>query len=162
MKTDGTQVTETLDCVTDDNLYKIELEASRVLASESDLDDVVLDNLAEIVKITNTAGRKSYINFVENESSKLTGYLGNTSEIVRDPDNNDPGDGEVDDIVSSRETDTNFTETVTFSPPTGLTQREQNVDRTKNISIIIGSVAIIITLAGTGIIYLIKNKKFYK
>lgn len=146
----------------DTQLYSIELEASRILASESDIDDIVLDNLAEIVKITNTVGRKAYINFVENESNKMTGYLGNTTDIVRDPDNDNPDDGEQDDIVSARETDTNFTETVTFSPPTGLTQRNQKVEKTRNTAIVVGGVIVLMLITGTGVVYLIKNKKFYK
>lgn len=134
-----------------DKLYWIDLEASRILASENDLDDVAIDNLAEIVKMTNTVGRKTYIEMTGTTSaSGKTGQIGNTPDVLPDPDS----------VVGNREIDTNYTETVTFSPPTGLSAKEQKAEKvTFTTKVIIG--VIITGFAVGGTIYLIKKKKFY-
>ena len=143
-----------------DKLYIIELNASRVLASQLDVENVVLDNLAEIVKISNTAGRKAYIEFVDTQTGNVitpgpsgpTGYLGNTPDIIKDPD---------EDTVGQKEIDTNFTETVTFSPPTGLSVAEQKA-RTISTTLIAVLVGIVIVAAGGGVAFMIGRKKIYK
>lgn len=132
-----------------DNLYWIELEASRILASENDLDDVAIDNLSEIVKMTNTVGRKTYIEMI-GTTTVSTGQIGNTPDVLPNPDS----------IVGRREIDTNYTETVTFSPPTGLSEKEQKTEKVTFIAkAIIGVMVAGLTVGGT--IYLIKKKKFY-
>ena len=143
-----------------DKLYIIELIASRVLASELDVENVVLDNLTEIVKISNTVGRKAYIEFIDTQTGNIvtpgpsgpTGYLGNTPDIIEDPD---------EDTVGKKEIDTNFTETVTFSPPTGLSVVEQK-QKTISTTVVIVLIIIVIVGSGVGVAYIIERKKFYK
>ena len=142
------------------DMYVIELEASRVLASELDAIDVAIDNLAEIVKITNTSGRKAYIEFIDTSTGNVispgpsgpTGYLGDTPDILEDPD---------ESTVGKKEIDTNFTETVTFSPPTGLSETQQTTRAisTAFVSVMIG---IVVLAAGGSVLYLITKKKIYK
>lgn len=141
-------------------MYVIELAASRVLASELDVENVTLDNLAEIVKITNTVGRKAYIEFIDTSTGNIitpgpsgpTGYLGDTPDILEDPD---------ESTVGKKEIDTNFTETVTFSPPTGLSETQQTTRAisTAFVSVMIG---IVVLAAGGSVLYLITKKKIYK
>ena len=146
--------------IAEDKLYTIQLTASRVLASQLDLEDVVLDNLTEIVKISNTVGRKAYIEFIDTQTGNIitpgpsgpTGYLGNTPDFIQDPD---------DKTVGQKEIDTNFTETVTFSPPTGLTQKQQTA-RTISTTVIVVLIGIVVLAAGGTVAFLIGRKKVYK
>lgn len=142
------------------DMYIIELEASRVLASQLDVENVTLDNLTEIVKITNTVGRKAYIEFIDTSTGNIitpgpsgpTGYLGDTPDILEDPD---------ESTVGKKEIDTNFTETVTFSPPTGLSQTQQ---ATRKVNTVFVSIMVVIIVIATGgsVLYLVTKKKIYK
>ena len=63
--------------------------------------------------------------------------------------------------ICKKEIDTNFTETVTFSPPTGLSVVEQK-QKTVSKAVIIVLNTIVIVAAGGGVAYVIGRKKFYK
>ena len=147
--------------VPEEKLYVIGLQASRVLASELDAENVSFDNLAEIVKVTNTAGRKTYIQFVNTSTGTVvtpgpsgpTGYLGNTPDILQNPD---------DFTVGEKEIDTNYTETVTFSPPTGLPQKEQNIAKAGSAVMTIVKIVSVILVAVGGSYYLFRRKRFYR
>ena len=140
------------------DLYFIDIQASRTLTSEVDLNGINIDNLAEIIKVSNTVGRKVYVS----TSKQASGYIGNTKPQVE----------EIRKVpvsivtVGSRETDTDFTEFVTFSPPTGLSQSDIKVSDTMNKVIdytIIGISSIVIIVGSVYvIIQFIKRKKFYK
>ena len=148
-------------------LYCIDLQASRTLTSEIDIEGIIVDNIAEIIKTTNTAGRKVYVK----ASNNATGYLGNTtgkdatgkSEIETI---HSPGSSKTIVDIAKLETDTDFTEYVTFSPPTGLTEEQSIVkavvEKTTNALLII--IPVIIIIAGTTYvtIQVIRKKKFYK
>lgn len=140
----------------DNDLYFINLQASRTLTSEVDLDGINIDNLAEIVKVSNTVGRKVYVKTSE------TGYIGNTKPEV-EKINKDPK-SIVE--VARAETDTDFTEFVTFSPPTGLSLSEmrhiETMDKITDYVIIAVSSVVIIVGSIYVVIQFIKRKKFYK
>jgi hypothetical protein len=136
-------------------LYIITLQASRTLSSEADLDGVTIDNLAEIVKISNTVGRKAYI---VNSSDSLAGYIGNSTKNI------DKVHGNI--LLAAKESDTDFTEFVTFSPPTGLSQIEViALDRMNNVTkyVAVGILTLIVVLGTSYVgIQFARRKKFYK
>ena len=139
-------------------LYVMDLESSVILSSE--LENIVIDNLAEIVKATNTVGRKVYV-VSSNSTSMSQGYIGNTT---KKPIEQAKLLGLVE--ISKPEIDTDFTEFVTFSPPTGLNS-DQAIIRTLEentinaMLIIIPTLIIIVGLTYVGI-QLKHRKKFYK
>ena len=144
-----------------EKLYNIDLQASRILTSELDLEGVIVDNIAEIIKSTNTAGRKIYVK----ASGNNTGYLGNTT---KDPIEsvNKPGSLTTIVDIAKLELDTDFTEYVTFSPPTGLVGQDATiktiVEKTGDLLLIIIPVVIIIAGMSYVTVQVIKRKKFYK
>ena len=141
-------------------LYSIELQGSKVLTSEMDLDGIVVDNISEIVKATNTAGRKVYVQ----SSNTVTGFLGNTTKDPIESINKGTGKSIVD--ISKLETDTDFTEYVTFSPPTGLNESQALAktvaDKTGMIILVIVPTMVIVVGSGYLVYRFIKRKKFYK
>ena len=152
-----------------EDLYLITLEASRILTSEMDLEGVVIDNLAEIIKVANTAGRKVYVREDEiEEDEKVTGNIGNTTKPpieVNDPNRDDELPKTLVE-VSEPETDTDFTEYITFSPPTGLNPIEaetrKTVEKTTNAMLLIIPTVIIIAGVSYVTIQFVRSKKFYK
>ena len=138
------------------SLYFIDLQASRTLTSEADAEGMAIDNIAEIIKVTNIVGRKVYVE----SSLSNAGYIGNSKievEKVHNPTNN----VSVVTVVGA-EIDTDFTEYVTFSPPTGLTNKEIKAEKTVDTIMII--VAVLIVIAGSTYIGIkvVTRKKFYK
>ena len=91
-------------------------------------DNAEFDNVVEIVKLDNTAGRRDVKTIAGNIAPKL---------------------GEFDQGAEER--DGSATEVITFSPPTGLSQRQQF-----NLQIAIGCI-IGMTILAAGIV-LIKKK----
>ncbi len=105
---------------------------TRTIASEDDANHVAFDNLAEIVKIDNTAGRR---------------------DVTAIPGNADPKEGEFD--VSITERDASATELITLTPPTGI---EAENELTLQILVII---AVGLGIVATGIV-IIKKKVLTK
>lgn len=150
--------TTTYENQLDRDLYFIDLQASRTLTSEVDLDGIHLDNLAEIIKVSNTAGRKVYV------ITSRDGFIGNSKPEV-EKINKYPTPTSIVE-VASKETDTDFTEFVTFSPPTGLSQSQYEMEETMNglLDYVTLTIASIVAISGT--VYIIiqfrKNKRLYK
>ena len=147
------------------HLYTMDLQASKILTSEMDMEGMIIDNIAEIVKVSNTAGRKVYVKV----DSSVTGYLGNTTKAPIESVNDltiPPEERETLVTISRRESDTDFTEYVTFSPPTGLTESQAVVKtivtKAGDILLIVIPVIIIITGMTYVIVQMIRRKKFYK
>ena len=126
------------------NFGIIKLMTSKVLASETDTDNMKYDNTSEIIQYTSQTGRATQM---KTESSPLGQTLGNV-----DPSSSTPPE----------EPDTSFTETITLSPPTGLDKA--NYYFRVYIDYVLISMAIVAVTSGgifTG--RKIKNyKKFYK
>ena len=145
--------------------YVLDLQASRTLTSEVDLNGIAIDNIAEIVKATNAVGRKVYV-YAEGEN---TGYIGNTTKEPIESVNDlaIPAD-ERETLVSiaKAEIDTDFTEYVTFSPPTGLTEQQSLVktvaEKTGDVLLILVPVIIIIAGMSYVTVQFVRRKKFYK
>ncbi len=142
--------------INDDNLYTINLKASKILTSEMDIEGLEIDNLSEIVKITNTVGRKAYVS----TSNDVTGYIGNTTEKISQTHSQPVVTPVVE--LASVETDTDFTEFITFSPPTGLSIKDIKTQRTINILLIIIPSIVIVVGSIYVIVQFARKKKFYK
>lgn len=151
-----------------EKLYTIDLQASKVLTSELDLEGVVIDNLAEIIKVANTAGRKVYVKASNSDTASLpdalkpSGFIGNTTLTGRISaiERKDSTLTLVD--LARPEIDTDFTEYVTFSPPTGLTELQQKQNSAINALLLIIPSLIIIAGVGYVTVQIVKRKKFYK
>ena len=120
----------------------INLTVSRYYSSEEDSSDI--DNIAEMIKIENTVGRRDVRTVAANTSTyKLqegaTGY-DETVDIY---------------TISLDEPDTSATELITLSPPTGLSPQVQLVLQ------IVGAVLIAGVILAVGII-IIKKKVLLK
>lgn len=144
----------------DQYLYTINIQGARTLTSEVDLEGILVDNIAEIVKVSNTAGRKVYVKVSENS----TGLIGNTVPEVSTMKQKGTTKSIVD--IARAEADTDFSEYVTFSPPTGLTEKESIVqtviEKTTNGMLIVIPVMVIVIGASYIIYKVATKKKFYK
>ena len=92
-----------------DKLYtsEIELQVSKVVSAEDQADNLAFDNVAEIVKFENSAGRRMTIAVPGNVEPKR-------GEFIQEVGNGDKKDSYILEIDSSA------TELVTFIPPTGI------------------------------------------
>ncbi len=165
---DATEITNIIENP-EESMYIISLQASRTLTSETDAEGLEIENLAEIVKVANTAGRKVY---VKAGNTGTQSFIGNTTNPNPDEPSTPPDEVDVPMTpltivqISEPETDTDFTEVITFSPPTGLTQLQithnNEVNRQINTLLIVIPSLIIVA----GVIYVIiqfaRRKKFYK
>ena len=75
----------------------IKLKITRTVSAQDDAKNLAFDNLAEIVKVENTAGRR---------------------DVIAIPGNANPHLGEFE--IALQERDSSATELVTFTPPTGI------------------------------------------
>ena len=84
----------------DDSRGTIFLEVSKVIASETESDDMQFENIAEVIQFTTQTGRRTnYATTIGNANTSLPG-------------------GEFEE--AKKEPDTSATEVVTLIPPTGL------------------------------------------
>ena len=87
-----------LEAKADDSRGTIFLEVSKVIASETESDDMQFENFAEVIQFTTQTGRRTnYATTIGNANASL---------------------GEFEE--STKEPDTSATEVVTLIPPTGL------------------------------------------
>lgn len=115
------------------------LNVSRFFSSELDANDI--DNLAEIIKVENTAGRRDYRNIAGNANPYELDDSGNPLGIYA--------------VAQGKEKDASATEVITLSPPTGLDATES---RTTQLIIV---VLISVTLVAVAIV-IIKKKVLVK
>ena len=127
-----------------DNYGIITLLTSKVLASETDTDNMRYDNTSEVIQYTSQTGRATQM---KSGIKPLGQTLGNV-----DPSSNDLPD----------EPDSSFTETITLTPPTGLDRANYYIRVYMDYAIVIIAV-ILLTSSGIFVGRKIKNyKKFYK
>jgi hypothetical protein len=139
---------EEINTLISNNIYEFEFQGSRTLTSEVDSNGLEITNFAEIVKVTNSVGRKLNVSASNNTDKVST--IGDSCKIG----------GDI--ISASSELDTDFTEYITFSPPTGLSQSEIIINNGTHIAIIILPVCAIIIGIAIIVIQFNKRKKFYK
>ena len=134
----------------------ISLELSKVLAQENDTKNMSYENLAEIIQFTTLTGRRT--NFATT--------IGNAN--LSNIKNEELKNGSAEFVNSMYETDTAATETVTFTPPTGLMKNRRvildTVETAKtgiSYTLIISSI-VIVTLIVIQVIKVMIKKKRYK
>lgn len=121
----------------------IKLVTSKVLASETDTENMKYDNTSEIIQYTSQTGR----------ATQMKAY----SDIGQTVGNVDPSNPNT-----PNERDSSFTETVTLMPPTGLDKANYYIRVYMDYAIIVIAI-VIFTLSGLFVGTKIKNhKKFYK
>jgi hypothetical protein len=143
---------EEINTLISNNIYEFEFQGSRTLTSEVDSNGLEITNFAEIVKVTNSVGRKLNVSASNNTDKVST--IGDSSASISKIG------GDI--ISASSELDTDFTEYITFSPPTGLSQSEIIINNGTHIAIIILPVCAIIIGIAIIVIQFNKRKKFYK
>lgn len=156
-----------------DTSAKIKITATRTISPEStaeEREDLTFENLAEILQFSNEAGRRDEFATVgdaqvwEGAWKASTGYTpqgGTTGDTDGSTDNND----EETKTKTKERYDTDTTEMVLLSPPTGLSQRELvelGTVKTQNNILLIS--VLTLTMLGTIIVVIkISNRtKFYR
>ncbi len=113
---------------------QVTLFISRYFASESDANDI--DNIAEIIKVENTVGRRD-----------VKSIAGNVNPFALDETGTPLGEY----LVAKAEPDSSATELITLSPPTGIDSTE---NRTAQLVFVILIAAVILAVG----IFVIKKK----
>lgn len=121
------------------NSTSINLKATRTVSAQDDADQLQFDNIAEIVKIENSVGRRDMLTVTGNANPAGIMYT-------------DPTTGNEENLglfaAAHAERDSSATEVVTFAPPTGI---KAEVPLTMQV-LLISLVALAILAAGVVII----------
>lgn len=123
----------------DNYIATMELTVSKYVGSDSD--DLSIDNISEIIKYNNQVGRRDEL--------AVTGNANPAEVLNKDTAN---ADGTINSGMSER--DTSVTETITMSPPTGISIIQWR------IQLVFATIAGLVIIAG-GIIF-IKKKVLVK
>lgn len=155
-----------------DTSAKIKITATRTISPEStaeEREDLTFENLAEILQFSNEAGRRDEFATVgdaqvwEGAWKASTGYTPQGGEPTGDTD------GGTDNNETKTKTkeryDTDTTEMVLLSPPTGLSQRELvelGTVKTQNNILLISVLTLTMTATIIIVIKISNRKKFYR
>lgn len=168
-----------------DTSAKIRITATRTISPEStadERDDLTFENLAEILQFSNEAGRRDEFATVGDAqvwegawqaSTGMTpqggdpevGSFGN-EESGQYNNNNQTSNNEAKTVTRTKERyDTDTTEMVLLSPPTGLSQRELvelGTVKTQNNILLISALTLTMTATIIIVIKISNRKKFYR
>ena len=168
-----------------DTSAKIRITATRTISPEStadERDDLTFENLAEILQFSNEAGRRDEFATVGDAqvwegawqaSTGMTpqggdpevGSFGN-EESGQYNNNNQTSNNEAKTVTRTKERyDTDTTEMVLLSPPTGLSQRELvelGTVKTQNNILLISVLTLTMTATIIIVIKISNRKKFYR
>lgn len=170
-----------------DTSAKIKITATRTISPEStadERDDLTFENLAEILQFSNEAGRRDEFATVGDAqvwegawqaSTGMTpqgrdpevGSFGNEeSGQYNNNNNNQTSNNEAKTVTRTKERyDTDTTEMVLLSPPTGLSQRELvelGTVKTQNNILLISVLTLTMTATIIIVIKISNRKKFYR
>ncbi len=144
------------------SIAEIVLPVSKVLATETDMNNMQYENIAEVVQFTLLTGRRT--NFDTTIGNADIHYV--DGEFEAQGKDYDPI-GSIEFVTASLESDTSSTETITLTPPTGLMRNRrvirEAVDTTTNvieITVIAIAVVIIILIITKVTIVKIKKKRY--
>ena len=168
-----------------DTSAKIKITATRTISPEStadERDDLTFENLAEILQFSNEAGRRDEFATVgdaqvwEGAWQASTGMTPQGGDPGRESfgdeesgqykDNNQTKNNEAKKVTRTKERyDTDTTEMVLLSPPTGLSQRELvelGTVKTQNNILLISVLTLTMTATIIIVIKISNRKKFYR
>ena len=139
------------------------LPVSKVISAETDTDNMSYENIAEVIQFTTLTGRRTnFATTVGNVQTK------NPRPDDRDPDPDHPTSGSEEFVEASYEPDTDSTETITLTPPTGLMRNRRKivnaVETAKTgvgVFITVGIVVALVIITAK-VIITIRKKKRYK
>lgn len=141
---------------TKDQVYsmgRVILPVSKVLAADTAADDMSYENMAEVIQFTTLTGRR-------------TNFATTVGNANIEEAKGDPGKGSPEFTLSSFESDTAATETVTLIPPTGLMRNRRaivNVVETAKTGLevvfVVGSVAVMIIILMSGTLFAVNKYK---
>ncbi|MBQ7410154.1 MAG: hypothetical protein IJW20_02090 [Clostridia bacterium] len=147
------KITVETEAERDKAVATIKLPVSKVLAAETDKDNMSYENLAEIVQFTTLTGRRT--NFATT--------IGN-ADIEKVAPNESIGTLEF--VTAALESDTAATETVTLIPPTGLMKNRLaivNVVEATSVGVgfifVLGTIAVILIIIIAAILFVIRKYK---
>lgn len=147
------KITVETEAERDKSVATIKLPVSKVLAAETDKDNMSYENLAEIVQFTTLTGRRT--NFATT--------IGN-ADIEKVAPNESIGTLEF--VTAALESDTAATETVTLIPPTGLMKNRLaivNVVEATSVGVgfifVLGTIAVILIIIIAAILFVIRKYK---
>lgn len=130
----------------EESMATVYLPVSKLLATETDTDEMLYENIAEVSQFTVLTGRRTNFDTT----------IGNVDihEVLKQNESNpndDPYDkyGSIEYVTAALETDTSSTETITLTPPTGLMRNRraiyEAIDTTTDVvEITVIAVAVII------------------
>lgn len=168
-----------------DTSAKIKITATRTISPEStadERDDLTFENLAEILQFSNEAGRRDEFATVgdaqvwEGAWQASTGMTPQGGDPGRESfgdeesgqykDNNQTENNKAKEVTRTKERyDTDTTEMVLLSPPTGLSQRELvelGTVKTQNNILLISVLTLTMTATIIIVIKISNRKKFYR
>lgn len=141
----------------DDSIATVYLPVSKVLATESDMNNMQYENIAEVIQFTVLTGRRTNFDTTIGNADihEVDKQVGKSKyEPI----------GSIEFVTAALETDTSSTETITLTPPTGLMRNRrvirEAVDTTTNvIEIAVISIAVVVTILIITKFTIVKIKK---
>lgn len=141
----------------DESIATVYLPVSKVLATETDMENMQYENIAEVIQFTVLTGRRTNFDTTIGNADihEVDKQLGKTKyEPI----------GSIEFVTAALEPDTASTETITLTPPTGLMRNRrvirEAVDTTTNvIEIAVIAIAVVVTILIITKITIVKIKK---
>lgn len=145
----------------DNSMATVYLPVSKLLATETDTDEMLYENIAEVSQFTVLTGRRTNFDTT----------IGNVDihEVLKQNESSPTDDpyekyGSIEYVTAALETDTSSTETITLTPPTGLMRNRraiyEAIDTTKDIAeIIVIAIAVIVLVLIVTKVTIVKIKK---
>lgn len=140
-----------------ESIATVYLPVSKVLATETDMENMQYENIAEVIQFTVLTGRRTNFDTT----------IGNADihEVDRQVGKSkyEPV-GSIEFVTAALESDTSSTETITLTPPTGLMRNRrvirEAVDTTTNVvEIAVIAIAVVVTILIITKITIVKIKK---
>lgn len=140
-----------------ESIATVYLPVSKVLATETDMENMQYENIAEVIQFTVLTGRRTNFDTT----------IGNADihEVDRQVGKSkyEPV-GSIEFVTAALESDTSSTETITLTPPTGLMRNRrvirEAVDTTTNVvEIAVIAIAVVVTILVITKITIVKIKK---
>lgn len=145
------------------SIAEIVLPVSKVMATETDTDDMRFENIAEVVQFTVLTGRRTNFDTTIGNADIHTV----DKQLKKDQNVNYEAIGSIEFVTSALEPDTASTETITLAPPTGLMRNRvvirNAVEATRDvleITVIAVAVVVVLLFVTKFTLYKIKKRRY--